>query len=129
MAYTAIETIALILIIVSVIKMLVLLTKPMAWMKFAKGIYSKPATIKVIGSILAAIVLWYLVQGGMTIVQILAVTVFVALLFMIGLATEFNAFVKKGEALIKRGKLWKEYWLYSLIWIALLVWAAKELFM
>jgi len=129
MAFTAIETIALVLIVVSVIKILVLLVNPKSWMNFAKGVYKNPDAVKVVSFILAAIVLWYLVQSGITIVQILAVTVFVALLFLIGLATEFNAFVKKSEALIKRGKLWQEYWFYTLIWIALLIWAIKELFM
>ena len=129
MAFTSVEIIALIVIIASVIKMLVLLVNPATWMNFAKGVYKKPGLVKVIGFILAVVVLYYLNSAGITIVQILAVTAFVALLIMIGLANEFPHFIKKSEAMIKKGNLWKEYWFYTLIWIVLLVWGVKELFM
>ena len=38
---------------------------------------------------------------------------------------------KHAGKLVKQFKLknmWKEYWLYTLLWIVLLVWAIKELF-
>jgi len=129
MAFTPIETIALIVIIVSLIKMLTILVKPQSWMNFAKGIYSKPQLTSLIALILAGVVLYYLVQSGMTIIQILAVTAFVALLVMVGLASEVGPLMKKYETMVKKGKLWKEYWLYALIWVLLLVWGAWELFM
>jgi len=128
MAFTSVEIIALIVIIASAIKMITLLVKPTAWMNFAKGIYNKPKVVKIFGLILAAIVLYYLNGAGITIVQILAVTAFVALLLMIGLANEVPYFIKKYEAMIKKGTIWKDYWLYSLVWVVLIAWGAKELF-
>jgi hypothetical protein len=128
MTFTPVEIIALIVIIAGVIKMLVLLVNPKAWMGFAKSVYSKPNLTSFIAFILAAVVLWYLIQSGISIVQILAVTAFVTLLIMIALAKEIGPLMKKYEAMIKKGNLWKEYWLYALAWILLMAWGVKELF-
>ena len=125
---TPIEIIALILILVAAIKMFVLLVNPKAWMSFAKGIYSQSGLAQFVGLILAAVVLYYLLKGGMGIVGILAATVFAALLLLVGIAPSADSLIKKYQAQIKRGKLWKENWLYTLLWIALLVWGVKELF-
>lgn len=128
MAFTSIEIIALVIIVLGAIKIVVLLVNPKAWMNFAKGIYSKPNAVKVVGFILGAVVLYYLLSSGMTITQILAVTAFVGLLFMIGLAEEAEHFIKKYEVLIKKGTMWKDYWFYTLLWIILMIWGAKEIF-
>ena len=108
--------------------MLVLLVNPQSWMNFSKKIYSNSSAIRFVAFILGTVVLYYLVQSGMTIVQILAVTAFVALLISFGLAKEGSALIKKFEPIIKKGNLWKEYWLYTLIWVVLLIWGVKELF-
>ena len=128
MAFTPVEIIALVIIIFSVIKMFVLFVNPKAWMNFAKGIYAKPNVTSFGAFVLGAIVLYYLIQSGITIVEILAVTAFVSLLIMIGLAKEIGPLMKKYEAMIKKGNLWKEYWFYILIWVILLAWGAWELF-
>ncbi len=127
MALTPIEIIALILIVIGVIKMLVLFVKPVAWMNFAKKVYKRPPVVRIVSLILAAIVLWYLLTE-ITIVQIFAVMAFVALLFLIGLAPDINSLMAKYRAQIKRGRLWQENWLYTLIWIVLMVWALVVLF-
>jgi len=127
-AFTSIEIIALILIVVSAIKMLVLLVKPMAWMNFAKALYKKPAVAKFVALILAGVILYYLIDSGVTIVQILAVASFVAMLFVIGLAGHIDFFVKRFQSEVKSGKMWQKYWFYTLLWIILLIWGVKELF-
>jgi hypothetical protein len=128
MAFTAVETIALVLIIFSAIKITVLLVSPKSWMNFSKGVYAKPGVTSFAAFVLAAIVLYYLLQAGFGIIDILAVTAFVALLIMIGLAKEVKPLLKKYDAMVRKGNLWKEYWFYTLIWVALLVWGVKELF-
>jgi len=128
MAFNSVETIALILIILTVVKMFMLLVNPKSWINLAKKIYSNPKVVSLVSLILAGIVLYYLVQSGITIIQILAVTVFVALLLMIGLANEIDYFMKKAEVMIKKGTMWKEYWLYTLVWVLLILWGIKELF-
>lgn len=128
MAFTPVETIACVLIAIAAIKMVVLLIKPMAWMNFAKSIYVKPWITKVISLLLAAVVLYYLIDSGLSIIQILAVCAFVAMLFVMGLAEDITPFIKKYESQIKAGKMWQKHWLYTLIWIALLVWGVLVLF-
>ena len=128
MAFTPVETIALVLIVISVIKIGVLLVNPKSWMNFAKNLYSKPKAFSAVALILAAIVLYYLLQSGISIVEILAVTAFVVLLISIGLAKEIGPLMKKYDAIIKKGNLWKENWLYTLIWVILLIWGIRELF-
>ena len=128
MAFTSVEIIALVLIAISAVKMLMLVIKPQAWMNFAKALYNKPVVMKIVGVVLGGVVLYYLVDSGMTIVQILATSAFVAMLFLVGLAEDAGAFIKKYQAQIKAGKLWKNYWFYTLLWIALLVWGALVLF-
>ena len=128
MAFTSVEIIALILIAISAVKMLILLIKPQAWMGFAKAIYKKPIVMKLVGVVLGGVILYYLIDSGMTIVQILATSAFVAMLFVVGLSEDAGTFIKKYQAQIKAGKLWKKFWFYTLLWIALLVWGALVLF-
>ena len=128
MAFTPVETIALVLIVISVIKITVLLVNPKSWMNFAKSVYSKPGAVSLVAFILGAIVLYYLLRSGITFVEILAVTALVSLLMLIGLAKEVGALIKKYDSIIKKGNLWKDYWFYTLIWVALLVLGVKELF-
>ena len=128
MTFTSIEIITLILIVIVAIKMFVLLVKAQAWMNFAKWIYKRPSVTKFVGAILAGVILYYLINSGMTIVQILAVSAFMAMLFVVGLAEDIGPFIKKYQAQIKAGKLWKKHWFYTLIWIAILVWGALVLF-
>ena len=82
---TPIEIIALILIIVSAIKIVVLLIKPQAWMNLTQALLKKSNWVVAVNFILAVIVLWFLLGAGITIVEILAVTAFVATLMAIGL--------------------------------------------
>ncbi|MBU1252677.1 MAG: hypothetical protein KJ905_02315 [Nanoarchaeota archaeon] len=125
---TSIEIIALVLIVVAVVKVFVLLVNPKAWMSFARGVYKNPAVTSLVALILAAIVFYYLIQNGMTIVQILAAAAFVALLFGVGLAGEIPYLLKKYEGLIKKGNLWKDFWLYTLLWMILMILGLIQIF-
>ena len=57
---TPIEWIAAILIVFAVVKILVLLVKPVAWMKFAKAIWSNAGVVKIVAFVLAGVVFVYL---------------------------------------------------------------------
>ena len=124
---TPIEIIALALIVLAAVKMIILLVKPQAWMNFAKGFYKNKSVAVVIGLVLGGIILYYLIQE-ITIIQILAVTAFVAMLFVIGFAGHVSDLIRRYEREIKAGKLWKRHWFYTLLWIALLTWGALVLF-
>ena len=125
---TPIEIIALVFIIIAVVKMLILLVNPMAWINVSKKVLGNKIVTQIIGFVLVGVIFYYLRQAGISIVEILAVSTFAFAMLIIALAGHLDDLVAKYKGLIKRGKLWQEYWLYTLIWIILLVWGVKELF-
>lgn len=125
---TPIEIIALIVIIIFAIKIIVILVNPKSWADIVKKVWVNPMVMSIVSLILAAIVLYYLIQSGLTIVQILAVTAFVGLLMAVGIGIYANEVISMAIKMLKKG-LMKRAWFYTLIWIALIVWGAYELFM
>ncbi|MBU1864126.1 MAG: hypothetical protein KKH94_10720 [Candidatus Omnitrophica bacterium] len=115
-----------ILIIFAVIKTVVVLRNPQAWFNFAKKLYRRPPVTQAAALVLAAIVLCFLMNAGMTMIHILAVMVFIMLLMLVGMAPY-------GEQLINwvQGqdikKMMKGMWLYMAVWIVLLLWGIKEI--
>lgn len=124
MAMGTIEIMATIIIAFAVVKLLVLLVNPKGWMNFARSIYSNAMLTKIIMLILAAISLYYLIGAGITIVEIFAVMLFLIFLIGVGVAPHMKPLMKN----INVKNLWKENWLYTTIWILLLIWGIKELF-
>ena len=127
MTFTPIEIIALVMIIGGLIKILVILVNPKSYMDFAKGLCLKPKVVSALALTFAAIVFYYIIQE-VSIVQILAVAAFVTLLIVVGMVNHIKPIMKQFEVTVKKGNLWKDYWLYTLIWVILLAWGAKELF-
>jgi len=128
MVFTPIEWMALILIVVSAVKIIVILIKPSAWnTKVVKKVWANPNLAMVVSLILAAIVLYYLLQGGLTIVEILAVTLFVALLIGAGMAGYKNELINMADKMLKDKSMIKKSWLYIVVWVILLAWGAKVL--
>ena len=128
MAFTSVEIIALIVIIVAAIKILVLLIKPRAWMNFAQSVYKKPIVARAVSLVLGGVILYYLITAGISVVEILAVTAFISMFIVFGLASQVKSLIARYKAQIKKGKLWKEHWFYTLLWIALIAFGVKELF-
>ncbi len=127
MTFTAIEIIAIILIGVSIIKLAVIAVSPGAWIGFARRIYLKPCVTSAVALVLAAVVLYFLVASGMTIVQILAVWVFVALIMVVGFANYAGDILDWASG--RDIKTWiAEQWLLMVIWIGLLVWGLQAIF-
>ena len=129
MNFTPIEWMALLVIIFVGIKILVILAKPQAWNNsIVKKLWAKPSLMMFVSLILAGGSLYYLVDGGITIIQILAVMFFFMFLAAIGVAVYKKEVIALADKLMKDKKIIKRSWLYILIWVALLVWGAKELF-
>lgn len=127
MPFGTIETLATIIIAISVIKLTVLSISPPAWFRFANMIYRKPKVTSLVALLLAALVLYFLRGAGTTIIEILAATLFISLLMVLSLArhvkTITDFYTKKGAT-----NIWKEHWLDTLVWVILLIWGIKELF-
>jgi len=125
----SLEILALVLIVIGIIKIIVLAINPKSWMEFAEKIWKKPILMQIICLILALAAFKILLDSGLNIIQILAVTAFVTLLMAVAIAPEVKDLIKKYENRIRRGSLWKQYWLYIILWIILLLWGLKEMFM
>ena len=128
MALGAIEIIALIVVLVTIIKLLVILVKPASWMKVVRPVYKTPALTMIVSLILAAVVLYYLLQGGITIVQIFAVMGLIALLAAITMSAYFKEVVAMADKMLKDKKIVKRAALSIIIWLVLAVWALYVLF-
>ena len=122
-----IEVIAIIIILFSIIKMIVFSISPHAWLNFAGKFYVKPNITTPVALVLAAIVLYYLVDSGVTIVQILATWLFVALIMVIGLAQYAPNIIVWAKS--RDHAAWfREQWLLMVIWFGLLVWGIGAIF-
>ena len=124
---TIIEWMAAIIAIGIVIKLLVILVNPKAWLKIAMPLYSNSIILMIVGLILSGGSLWFLLDNGITIVQIFAVMFFLSSLIIVGVAGYSKEIISLGKKILSKGIL-KRMWLYIIIWLALSVWTIKELF-
>ena len=126
--FTPIEWMALILIVVSAVKIITILVNPGAWnANVVKKVWANSNLAMIVSLILAAIVLYYLLQGGLTIVQILAVTLFVALLMAAGAAAYKKELIAMADKMLKDKAMIKKSWIYIIVWVVLLAWGVKVL--
>ena len=126
MKLSAIEILAGLLIVLAAIKLLVVFVDAKAWLRFVKRIYARPAITSSVALLLAAVVLYLLLRSGLTIVQVLAVTVFVALLLVIGVAPYARVLSDWLETQSLPAML-RQQWLYIVIWVLLMAWGAIAL--
>jgi len=123
MPTVTIELLAAVLILLSVIKLTVVSLNAPAWLAVAKAIYSKPTVTATVSYVMAALVLAVLLQSGLTIVQILAVCLFVVLLLVPGFSRYAPAVLRWFEGQDVR-QILRDQWFYTLVWIVLLGWGA-----
>jgi hypothetical protein len=128
MTFGALEVLALTLIAIVGIKLIVLIINPQFWYSFVEKLYLKPQLISGLALLLAAVVLYFLIVSGVTIVEILAVCLFVVLLMAIGIAKYADTIIgwAKEQDIVF---IAKELWLYTLVWILLLAWGVGEIFL
>lgn len=124
--FTPLEMIAGALIAFTLIKLMVVVVSLPAWFSFARKFYERPAITSTVSAVLAGAVLYALVQSGLTVIQILAVTVFVVLVLLVGMAPYGAELIRWAEGRDIKAIL-RETWLYSLIWAALVLWGLVEL--
>lgn len=122
MVLGTIEILALIIAVVAAIKILVILVKPRAWLGVVKAVYKSPMITMIISVILAAVVLYYLNNSGISIVQIFAVMLFIALLGAVGVSAYYKEVSGVISNMLKDRKILKKAWLSILIWILLIIW-------
>ena len=94
--------------------------------QFNRKNYSAPLLVSVISSISYVTVLYLLIRSGISIVEILAVSLFFTLLMLTGFANYADQIAgwAKGQDVVF---MVKRLWIYSLAWVLLIVWGAIEL--
>jgi hypothetical protein len=123
---STIDVLAIILIAIAVIKIIVFLYKPSIWFNIIENIYKAPLVVSVVGSICSVTTLYLLIKSGITIVEILAVSLFLMLLMITGCANYADQIVgwAKGQNI---AFMIKRLWIYSLAWVLLIIWGILEL--
>lgn len=126
MSSQMIEVFAAVLILLAAVKLMFLSLNAPAWLTAVRVLYERPSLTAMVSYILAGLVLYGLLESGLTIVQILAVCLFVVLLIVPGFAPYMSEVLR-----VLEGKtIWqmlREQWLYSLVWMLLLGWGAYAL--
>lgn len=124
---TIIEIIALIFIVLVGLKITIILISPQFWVEqVVKKIWAKQATMIIVSLAAAGVTLYFLLEE-MTMVQILAVALFISLLMMAGVAMYSPDFIKLAEKLYEKKAITKKTLPYIVIWIALILWGLKEI--
>ena len=126
MSSRIIDLFAALLILLAVVKVIMLAVHTPTWLRAAKALYANRTATVIACYVLAAIVFYGLLASGLTIVQILAVSLFVALLLLPGFAPYMGEVLHALEGKTF-GQIMREQWLYTLIWTMLLAWGAWEL--
>ena len=124
MSLTTIEVLATIVLVIGVLKILSLLFFPSWFANFADKLYSCSKSLKTISLILSAIVLYFLIGAGVTIVEILAISLFISLFIAVGLGSYGKTIMSK----VDFKTVLKEHRLYTILWIILMAWGVWEIF-
>lgn len=123
--FTPLEWIVLVFALVAILKAIFVLGNRKAWMKILDALYGSHSMVSSLFLVLAAVILYYLVQE-ISIVQILAAAAFTACLMALAFVQygrETKQFAKKMIATPLKGMIW----VYILIWFVLLAWAVWEI--
>lgn len=121
MTFNVIETLAIILIIIALVKIAIVFIAPNILISFVSKMYSVPSIISAVGFLLSVLVLYFIVNSGISIIEVLAVCLFVGLLMVTGLANYANEFT----ALLGNQGIYqvlKNMWLYFAFWVFLIAW-------
>ena len=125
---TPIEWMALLFVAFAIVKILVIIWEPKKWLVFVEFVYAKPVVTTIVGLVLAVITLWYLLQD-LTIVDVFGVLLFFMFIMLMSFATMKKEMLPMARKALKDKNILKRAWLPTLVWVVLLLWALKELFL
>ncbi len=124
---TPVEIMALIIALVSLVKLIVAGVNPRIWYdKVVKGTWSNPMMMTILGLILAC-VSWYYLRVELTIVQVFAAMLFLGFIMMATIAPFSKELVKVADIFFKKD-LMRKAWLGIIIWLGLIIWVLYALF-
>ena len=127
MEFNTIQILAFILIVIVAVKITIILIDPNIWYRFIEKLYTVPQLVSIVGLVLSILVLYFLINAGISIVEILAVCLFIALLMLTGLANYADQIIGWAKEQDITYML-KRLWIYTLVWVLLIAWGIKALF-
>lgn len=127
---TAVEIIALIFVALSVVKFIVLFTKPAAWYgspnPLIKLVQNQVSAI-IFSLVLGGVILYYLLLE-ISIVQVFAAMAFSFILLIFTMAPDVRKIFDPLVRHLEGQKLFARYWFPLLVWLALMAWVVWEIF-
>ena len=124
----SIQIIALISIIISLLKIIIILVNKKFWINnVSKKILKNSHTFSFICLILSLIVLYYLLKE-LTITQIIASMTFAILIIGFGILTHVKELSISIDKIQKEKNIIKKSLIYIIIWLIILLWGLKEIF-
>ena len=127
MVLTSIEIMALIVVVISAIKIIFLALSPRKWGSVVKSVYGNRALMTIVSLVLGAVVLNYLLKE-LTIVQIFASMLFFMFVMFLGVSAYSREIISLYDSIIKNKKIMGKAWLAVLVWMALIIWVLYSIF-
>jgi len=122
----AIENMAIILAAIVLIKLVWIWFNPKGWFEISKKLLQ---VNQFIWLALALLTGWYLLETGLTVVQIAAVTLFVSLLMLVSYSLYSKEMLKLSKEMLAKKDVFSRAWLPILVWIIFSLWVLKDIFM
>lgn len=126
MTLGAIDVIAGLLILASLVKLVAVLVSPKSWAALARRAYAKPLLANAVALVLALVVLYFLLGSGLTILEILACFALFALLMVPAVTPYIHRLLDWAESREPAG-LFQEQGVVIVIWWGFILWGLVEL--
>ncbi len=124
---TPIETIAFFFSVLILIKIGYLTWAPHKWMKLTDYFFKHTNKFTWIYAAFAFF-LGYFIFQSFTVIDVAAITTFVAFLMGVGMLPYAKGLIVEHKKLVKNKNIWQVYWLSLTIWVVFAVWTLVQLF-
>lgn len=126
MSFSSIEWIVILFSLLGLIKLAVIITRRKRWLPVIEEVYGHSTLFSWVFLILA-IWIFYILLQELTIVQIMAVMAFTALLMAIAFMHYSREIIKLAKKIVTT-EITGWLWIYILIWVAMMIWALWSIF-
>ncbi len=127
---TPVEIIALIFIILSIIKLVVIFINPNTWYStknpLARLVWGN-LSATIFSFLLGGVVLFYLLHE-INIVQVFVAIVFTFLLAILTVAPNIEKIMKATGNQLKKENFFAKHWVAVFVWVSIMAWVAYEIF-
>jgi hypothetical protein len=124
---TPVEIIALIVVLGVIVKLITLAVNQKSLANKVDMMASKPVVGTIIATLLAAVVLYYLLME-ITIIQVFATLAFVMLMVLISFLAFPKELTKLAKEILKTKSILKTGWFVIVLWLGLIIWVIIELY-